>query len=77
MKIKPYRSSKIIDVFSIYWFDNETYFYGLPRSYGGFIAYKASDVEVVDPDINFRSVYYHNNARSVHHWALIKEKLLD
>lgn len=67
----------VVDVFAIYWFGNETYFYGFPRNYGGLRAYKATQVSVVDPSINFNSVYFENNAKSIHHWALIKEALLD
>jgi hypothetical protein len=79
VKIKDYNDplGRIVDVFSIYWFDNDTYFYGLPKNHGGLKAYKASEVEVIDPEIKFHTIYFYNNARSVHHWALIKERLLD
>lgn len=76
MKIKD-KDGLIIDIFSIYWFDDETYFYGLPNGYGGLIAYKANEISIIDSDINFNSVYFDNNAKSIHHWALIKEALLD
>nr|WP_314426854.1 hypothetical protein [uncultured Erwinia sp.] len=76
MKIKE-TDGTIIDVFSIYWFGDETYFYGLPENYGGLLAYRSSQVSVIDPKIDFDVIYYENNAKSIHHWALIKEKLLD
>lgn len=52
-------------------------FLGFPRNYGGLAAYKASEVTVIDSDLNFEAVYFHNNACGIYHWALIKEKLLD
>lgn len=76
MKIKE-PDGTIINVFSIYWFGDETYFYGLPENYGGLLAYRANKVSVIDPKIEFDVIYYENNAKSIHHWALIKEKLLD
>ena len=76
MKIKE-QDGTIIDIFSIYWFDDETYFYGLPRGYGGLIAYKSNEISIIESDISFNSVYFENNAKSIHHWALIKEALLD
>ena len=76
MKIKE-SDGTIIDVFSVYWFDDETYFYGMPKGYGGLLAYRATKVSVIDPEVNFKSIYFENNARSIHHWALIKERLLD
>lgn len=76
MKIKEFDGT-IVDIFAIYWFSDETYFYGLPKNYGGLIAYRASQVSVIDPEINFTGVYFENNAKSIQHWALIKEALLD
>ncbi|MFP2469247.1 hypothetical protein ACLEUK_14160 [Pseudescherichia vulneris] len=76
MKIKE-PDGTIINVFAIYWFGDETYFYGLPKNYGGLLAYRASQVVVIDPEINFNAIYFENNAKSIQHWALIKEKLLD
>lgn len=31
---------------------------------------------IIDPEINFSTIYFENNAKSIQHWALIK-KLLD
>lgn len=76
MKIRE-KDGTVINVFSIYWFGDETYFYGLPKNYGGLIAYRASQVYVIEPAIDFKAIYFENNAKSIHHWALIKEKLLD
>lgn len=76
MKIKE-SDGTIINVFAIYWFCDETYFYGLPKNYGGLLAYRASKVSIVDPEIRFSAIYFENNAKSIQHWALIKEKLLD
>lgn len=76
MKIRE-PDGAITNIFAIYWFGDETYFYGLPKAYGGLLAYKASKVFVIDPEIDFESIYFENNARSIQHWALIKEKLLD
>ena len=52
MKIKE-QDGTIIDIFSIYWFDDETYFYGLPRGYGGLIAYKSNEISIIESDISF------------------------
>lgn len=76
MKIKE-KDGTVIDVFSIYWFGEETYFYGFPKNYGGLIAYRANQVSVIESEIGFKTVYFENNAISIHHWALIKENLLD
>ena len=71
------KSGTVINVFSIYWFGDETYFYGFPKNYGGLIAYRASQVTVIESEMDFKAMYFENNAKSIHHWALIKEKLLD
>lgn len=76
MKIKE-QDGTVVDVFAIYWFSDETYFYGLPQNYGGLLAYRASQVYVIESEIKFDTVYFENNAKSIQHWALIKEKLLD
>ena len=79
MKIRDHRDplGREVDVFSIYWFDDETFFLGFLKGYGGLLAYRASQVSVIDPEVNFKSIYFENNARSIHHWALINENLLD
>ncbi|MEY0399648.1 hypothetical protein AB7W17_22420, partial [Providencia rettgeri] len=77
MKIQEADGS-IVDVFAIYWFADETYFYGMPINYGGLQAYKADDVKITDNQIDFKTVYFSNeDANSIHHWALIEESLLD
>ncbi|TQI81352.1 hypothetical protein FHU10_3732 [Serratia fonticola] len=76
MKIKE-SDGTVVDVFAIYWFGDETYFYGLPKNYGGLLAYRASQVSVIESEIDFNAIYFENNAKSIQHWALIKEKLLD
>lgn len=78
MKIKE-SDGTIINVFGIYWFsDGETYFYGLPRDFGGLSAYSSDEVVVVDNSINFRTLYLKTeNAKGFYHWALIQDALLD
>ena len=76
MQIKT-ENGKLIDIFAIYWTDSETLFLGLPRNYGGLLAYNSNKVCIANYDINFKTVYFENNIKSVLHWALIKEKLLD
>lgn len=76
MKIKELDGT-VIDVFAIYWFGDETYFYGLPKNYGGLLAYRSSQVTVIDSEIKFHAIYFENDAKSIQHWALIKERLLD
>ncbi|AHG65583.1 hypothetical protein [Advenella mimigardefordensis] len=67
-----------VDIFSIYWFGKETYFYGMPKNYGGLQAYKAEDVAIIDNNIGFKTVFFSKgDAKSVHHWDLIQESLLD
>lgn len=76
MKLKT-NYGYVIDVFAVYWFGDETYFLGLPKNYGGLIAYKSEEFELIDSMINFKSIYFYNNAKGIYHWALIQEKLLD
>jgi hypothetical protein len=40
MKIKE-KDGTILDVFAIYWLGNENLFLGLPKNYGGLLAYNA------------------------------------
>ena len=76
MKIRDHRDplDRVVDVFSVYWFGDETYFYGLPQGYGGLMSYRSNQVTIINPEINFNCIYF---KESIHHWALIKEKLLD
>lgn len=77
MKIRPNRSTNIIDVYAIYWVEKETLFLGLPRRHGGLIAYKAQDVELIDPDLSGDFTYFSNDCNGIYHSSLIKERLLD
>lgn len=74
MKIKNDRSDKMIDVYAIYWVGGETYFYGFSEGYNGLLAYKASKVNIVDPEISGDFVFFENG---VFYKPLIEEKLLD
>ena len=63
MKIKvkwKYHEDEIIDIFGIYWDERgDTLFWGLSDKYdSGIDVYSADEVEVIDPNINFRTVYY-------------------
>ena len=73
MKIQE-KDGMIINVFAIYWFDDRTYFYGFPKSYKGLLAYKESEVTVIEPEFTGRLIYFE---KGIFHWALIKEQLLD
>ncbi|EMV3396341.1 hypothetical protein AACI19_004577, partial [Escherichia coli] len=53
---------------------DETYFLGLLKGYGGLMAYRATQVSMISPEIDFQAIYFKNG---IYHWALIKEKLLD
>ena len=83
MKIKvkwKYHEDEIIDIFGIYWDERgETLFWGLSDKYdSGIDVYSADEVEVIDPNINFRTVYlYNGRLPGVFHWALIEKNLLD
>ncbi|AYL03922.1 hypothetical protein LRM31_22695 [Enterobacter kobei] len=76
MKIRDHRDplGRVVDVFSVYWFGDETYFLGFLKGYGGLMSYRANQVTIINPEINFNCIYF---KESIHHWALIKEKLLD
>ena len=76
MKIKDLRDplARIVDVFSIYWFEDEAYFLGLLKEHGGLMSYKASQVSIINSEINFHAIFFKNG---IYHWALIKETLLD
>lgn len=76
MKIREVNGA-IVDVFAVYWFEYSTYFCGLPKGHGGLIAYKESEVIVVDTTIDFKSAFFKNHGKGIYHWSLIEEKLLD
>lgn len=73
MKIRE-KGGAVIDVFAVYFVDNEPIFYGLPKNQGGLIAYKSSEVSVVENHMVGRYVLF---KRGIYHWALIEEELLD
>lgn len=78
MKIRA-ANGEVVDVFAVYWFDSSTYFYGMPSSYGGLIAYKEVEVTIIDSKMVFSTIFYKGEGRGkgLFHWALIEEKLLD
>lgn len=74
MKIKKDRTEKIIDVYAIYWVGGETYFYGFSKGYNGLLAYKASKVNIVDPEISGDFIFFDDG---IFYKPLIEENLLD
>lgn len=73
MKIRE-KDGTIINVFAVYFVDNEPMFYGIPRNHGGLMAFRNSDVSVIESSMVGRYVLFQ---RGVFHWALIEEELLD
>ena len=67
------------EIFGIYWNKKgDILFLGMTDKYSGLHAYSASEVEIIDPSINFRTVYlYTGTFPGVFHWALIEKNLLD
>lgn len=76
MKVKE-RDGEVVDIYAIYFIDDEVNFLGMPKNYGGLSAYSAKEVQVVEPEIRGECIYFKNNGYGIYHWALIKEKLLD
>jgi len=74
MKIKNDRSEKIIDVYAIYWSNGETYFYGFSKGYNGLLAYKASNVKIIDHEMSGDFIFFEDG---IFYKPLIEEKLLD
>jgi hypothetical protein len=72
MKIKYPARDEIIDVFGVYCI-GELYFYGLEKGYG-LLAYKARDVEIVDPDFSINLTFF---SHGIYHKDLINKNLLD
>ena len=68
------KDGTIVDIFAVYFIDNETMFYGFPKNYGGLMAFKEADVSVIDRSFTGRYVFF---KEGVFHWALIEERLLD
>lgn len=76
MKIQE-KDGTIVDVFAIYWLESETLFLGLPKNYGGLLAYKARNVQVIDDHLYGAFNYFSTHINGIYHWSLIKEALLD
>lgn len=74
MKIQNNGSEKIIDVYAVYWSHGETYFYGFSKGYNGLLAYKASDVKIIDPALSGDFIFFEGG---IFYKPLIDEKLLD
>ena len=70
---------EIVEIFSIYWDEerSQTLFLGMTDKYSGLHVYSADKVEIIDPNINFRTVYLPGHLPGIFHWALIEKNLLD
>ena len=70
---------EIAEIFAVYWDKRgDTLFLGMTDKYSGLHAYSADEVEIIDPNINFRMVYFSDgNLPAILHWALIEKNLLD
>lgn len=82
MKIKKtYKSilrkdEYVYDVFGIYWDNQKTYFAYLdPNDDYAIHIYCSNEVEVIDPNINFRSVFNYGTMSGIFHWSLIEREL--
>lgn len=76
MKIKELDGT-FVDVFAVYWLKNETLFLGIPKNYGGLLAYDSKSVTVIDSSLHGTFEYFATHINGIYHWALIKEALLD
>ncbi|BDR54507.1 hypothetical protein KIMH_06180 [Bombiscardovia apis] len=82
MKIKE-KDGTIVDIFAIFSLLSpidqrmKTYFYGVPKSYGGLIAFTLDEVDIIENVFRSEMVVFVNRGVGVYHWALIQEKLLD
>ncbi|MBZ7662218.1 MULTISPECIES: hypothetical protein [Klebsiella] len=76
MKIKE-RDGEVVDVYAVYFIGGDVNFLGMPKNYGGLSAFSAREVEIVESEMKYNSIYFKNNGYGIYHWALIKEKLLD
>ena len=72
MKIRENDGTEV-NIFGIYFMDGKTMFYGIPMNYGGLMAFRFSDVTVIDESITGRFVFYDEG---IFHWALIEKELL-
>ena len=88
MKIKI--DGHYVDIYGIYWVKSlntnatNTYLCGLPLGNGGMTVFcidhknNKDNIEIIDPKINWSSIYYHNNnGQGIYHHSLIEENLLD
>ncbi|QPF28370.1 hypothetical protein IYV58_03475 [Klebsiella sp. BDA134-6] len=76
MKIKE-RDGEVVDVYAVYFIGGDVNFLGMPKNYGGLSAFSAREVEIVESEMKYNSIYFKNSGYGIYHWALIKEKLLD
>lgn len=78
MRIKD-PNGEIVDVYAIYWINNKSLCLGLPKGYGGLSVYDLSEVDLIEPTLNGKLVYFQNegSGSGVYHSALIEESLLD
>ncbi|XKM14516.1 hypothetical protein RCS94_04900 [Orbaceae bacterium ac157xtp] len=76
MKIKELDGT-IVDIFAVYWLNSETLFLGLPRNYGGLLAYDSKNITIIDSALHGNFEYFSTHINGIYHWALIKERLLD
>ena len=53
------------------------FFLGMTDKYSGLYVYSESEVEIIDPNINFRTIYLSGHLPGIFHWALIEKDLLD
>ena len=70
---------EIVEIFAVYWTkEGKTLFLGMTDKYSGLHAYSADEAEIIDPNINFRTVYLSTGLLpGIFHWALIEKNLLD
>ena len=78
--IKRHRyGEETAEIFAVYWDEerNQTLFLGMTDKYSGVYVYSENEVEIVNPNINFRTIYLSGHLPGVFHWALIEKNLLD
>ena len=76
---KDRNGNEIAEIFAVYWDEerNQTLFLGMTDKYSGMYVYSENEVEIIDPNINFRTIYLSGHLPGIFHWALIKKDLLD
>lgn len=70
------------DVFGIYWNKEKTHFLCIEQGEDRFTVRCLDEVEIIDPDIKFRTVFLYSNDMinsmpAIFHWALVEKNLLD